>query len=103
MNFEDYQKPSIDSNSEVEPQLIELSEEESFSDAREYSNLDEILISDEEVEDPDATETLSENVEDSELPIAKRLRNRNLLSNPRFDDFVMEVHEFINKIQPPIT
>ena len=70
--------------------MIELSEEESFSDGREDSYLNENVISD---------GTLSENVEDSELPIAKRLRNLTLLSNSRFDDFVMEVHEFIKKIQ----
>lgn len=53
------------------------------------------------MEDPDVT--LRENVEDSELPIAKRLRSHTLISNPRFDDFVMKVQEFINKIQTPTT
>lgn len=94
----------MESNEETYPEEVEdvedFSSEESGNEDEYYEisneSTDEIVIQNQKRKRNDT-------IEEDDLPISKRLRDRTLIKNSNLDDYVMSISNFVSKIKTPTT
>lgn len=122
LHFKDYKKPTEDVSEEQEDEPstsrgnqdsvnndYQPSTEEDHQDAVEDDEMSEEYnqdVSDSDVSDFhgfEPSKRVRSSSDEEDEPISKRLRDRTILHNSKFDDYVMAAHDFVSQIETPTT
>lgn len=92
--------PSSSQNHEESDELVQEEEEDDMED---FEGFEEQFQDAKDIVDVESVKRNRIEDSDDEEPLSKRLRDRTLISNPRYDDFIMVAQNILSEIQTPTT